>query len=197
METLATGYGLVEGPRAAPDGSVYFADALGGGVHRWCPEGRVETVVPKRRGIGGLLLHADGGLVVSGRDVVHVRAGESRRLLAVDGVSGFNDMTADAAGRVLAGALRFRPFAGESPVPGEVWRAGAGGASQALFGDVDWPNGLGFSPDGRTLYASDYHRGHVLALAVAPDGGVSGRRVFCVSPSRQADGLAVDEAGFV
>ena len=34
METLASGYGLVEGPRAAPDGSVYFSDAVGGSVHR-------------------------------------------------------------------------------------------------------------------------------------------------------------------
>ena len=54
METLASGYGLVEGPRAAPDGSVYFSDAVGGSVHRWSPDGRVITVVPKRRGVGGL-----------------------------------------------------------------------------------------------------------------------------------------------
>src|SRR6185295_15274926 len=53
VETLAYGYGLVEGPRPAPDGSVYFSDVLGGGVHRWTPDGRVELVVPKRRGIGG------------------------------------------------------------------------------------------------------------------------------------------------
>ena len=75
MEALAWGYGLVEGPTFAPDGSVYFSDVLGGGVHRLSPGGDVETVIPKRRGVGGMCLHADGGLVVSGRDVVHAGNG--------------------------------------------------------------------------------------------------------------------------
>ena len=79
MEALAWGYGLVEAPRA-DDGSVYFSDVLGGGVHRWSPGGGVETVIPKRRGIGGMCLHADGGIVVSGRTLVHVRDGETREL---------------------------------------------------------------------------------------------------------------------
>jgi sugar lactone lactonase YvrE len=192
VETLAYGYGLVEGPRPAPDGSVYFSDVLGGGVHRWTPDGRVELAVPKRRGIGGIALHAAGGLVVSGRSVVHVRDGVSRTLLdAPPGVTGFNDLTVDAAGRVVVGALRFLPFAGESPVPGDFWLVEEAGSARMLFDGVAWPNGVGFSPDGRVLYASDYHAGHVLAYA---DGA---HRVFWKSPSGEVDGLAVDAAGGV
>src|SRR5262245_53505358 len=101
METLAFGYGLAEAPRVDEQGRLYFSDVLGGGVYRWSPDGTVATVVPKRRGVGGLVLHADGGLVVTGRDVVHVRDGESRPLLAVDGVVGFNDLTTDRHGRVF------------------------------------------------------------------------------------------------
>jgi sugar lactone lactonase YvrE len=188
MDTLASGYGLLEAPCVDPEGGVYFSDVLGGGVHRWSPDGAVEVVIPKRRGIGGMCLHADGGLVVSGRDVVHVRDGESRTLLALDGVTGFNDMAPGPDGSVYVGALRFMPFAGEEPVPGEIWKLGS--PPEELFGGIDWPNGIALSPDGRTLYAADFASGDVIAY----DGGT---RVFAHSPSGDADGLAVDEEGGV
>ena len=193
MEALAWGYGLVEAPCVGADGSVYFSDVLGGGVHRWSPGGTVETVLPKRRGIGGMLLHADGGLVVSGRDVAHVKDGQTRTLLALEGVTGFNDMAADSKGRIYVGTLRFRPFAGEHPVPGEVWRIDSEDEAVELLAGIDWANGIGFSPDGATLYACDFARGEVVAFEPA----TGGRRVFARSPSGDADGLAVDVDGGV
>lgn len=78
MTPVVWGYTFLEAPRADDHGGLYFSDIIAGGVYRWSPEGSVETVIPKRRGVGGLALHADGGLVVSGRDVCHVRNGQSR-----------------------------------------------------------------------------------------------------------------------
>jgi sugar lactone lactonase YvrE len=193
VEALAWGFGLVEAPCVDADGSVYFSDALGGGVHRWSPDGGVETVIPKRRGVGGMCLHAEGGLVVSGRDVSHVRDGESRELFARDGVTGFNDLGTDSDGRIYVGALRFRPFAGEDPVPGEIWRVDAPGSATELLGEISWPNGIGFSPDSRTLYASDFATGDVVACEL--EGGR--QRVLARTPSGDADGLAVDVEGGV
>src|SRR5439155_4179919 len=77
MELLASGFGLIEAPRVDAAGHVYFSDVTGGSVYRLAPDGSRSTVVPKRRGVGGLALHAEGGVVVSGRDVVHVRDGVS------------------------------------------------------------------------------------------------------------------------
>lgn len=187
FETLAEGgYGLLEAPCWDGDGGVYFSDVLQGGVRRWSDAG-VEDVLPKRRGIGGMCLHADGGLVVGGRDVLHVRGDEQRTLLGdLDGVTGFNDLGTDADGRVYVGALRFSPFAGESPIPGQVWRVDASGAEPVLEG-IDWANGIAFSPDGATMYACDYAHGAVL----------TGDGVFARSPAGSADGLAVDETGGV
>src|SRR5205807_631645 len=56
VETLASGYGLVEGPTVDGDGNLYFSDVLGGGVYRRHPDGEIATVVPKRRGVGGVVL---------------------------------------------------------------------------------------------------------------------------------------------
>jgi gluconolactonase len=144
-----------------------------------------------------MALHADGGVVVSGRDVQHVRDGEVRTLLTVESAKGFNDLGTDADGRVYAGSIRFMPFAGESPVPGEVWRVEGEGGATELFGDISWPNGIGFSPDGRTIYISDYAAGQVIAHDLNAAGDAENRRLFVESPSGAADGLAVSSDGGV
>jgi len=49
FETLATGYGLLEGPRTDEQNRLYFSDVRGGGVFRRSPDGRIETLIPERR----------------------------------------------------------------------------------------------------------------------------------------------------
>ena len=189
-EVLATGYKLVEGPRADGKGGVYFTDALGGGVHRWSPDG-IDVVVPKRRGVGGLALHVDGGVVVSGRDVTHVAPDGTNRLLfaAPEGVTGFNDIAATAKGTILAGGLRFLPFAGEEPVPGAFWHVTSADSSENVLEDVEWPNGVGDNGEG-VWCICDYSRGRVTVI----DGD---DRHVMTTPSGEADGLAFDEEGGV
>jgi gluconolactonase len=109
-DVCAHGYGLAEAPTIDVDGTLLFSDVLVGGIYRLTPNGQVTTVVPKRRGVGGLAVHADGGIVCSGRDVIHVRDDKTRTVLHVDHVAGWNDLTTDKAGRVYAGALRFAVF---------------------------------------------------------------------------------------
>jgi xylono-1,5-lactonase len=64
-ELLASGYGLIEGPTIASDGTLVFSDALDGGVYRLGHDGSVETIVAKRRGVGGIAEHAEGGFVIA------------------------------------------------------------------------------------------------------------------------------------
>jgi xylono-1,5-lactonase len=196
MEELASGHGLLEGPTVDSSGGVYFSDVIQGGVYCWSPTG-VEQVVPKRRGVGGIVLHEDGGVIVTGRDVLHVQDAKSRVLLSLDGVTGFNDLATGPDGSVYVGALRFHPFAGESPVPGEIWRIPLAGDPTAVAGGVLWANGIGFSPDGKVAYGSDYARSCVLAWDVAGDGTLSSPRLFAEMPAGSADGLAVDAEGAV
>jgi gluconolactonase len=196
VEELASGFSLLEGPAVDGAGGVYFSDVIQGGVYRWSPDG-VEQVVPKRRGVGGIVVHADGGVVITGRDVSHVRDGESHTVLALEGVTGFNDLATAADGSVYVGALRFHPFAGDAPVPGELWRIAAGAEPAPAAGGVLWANGIGFSPDGRVAYGSDYARSCVLAWDVEPDGSLTSPRTFAELPAASADGLAVDEEGGV
>jgi sugar lactone lactonase YvrE len=197
VETLAFGYGLVEGPTVDGDRNLYFSDVLGGGVYRRDPDGEITTIVPKRRGVGGIVLHADGGIVVSGRDIVHVREGENRRLFAVDGVLGWNDICADSAGRVYAGSLRFPVFDPDvEPVPGELWRIDAVDRAVVLYEGVVHANGVALSPGERTIYHSDTRNNVILVHELADDGTARGRRAFHFPPGAP-DGMAVDAQGFL
>ena len=178
----------------ADDGSVFFTDVLGGGVYRW-DGSSVDVVVPKRRGVGGLALHADGGVVCGGRDLIHVAPdGTSRVVFELpDGVTGFNDLCALPTGAVLVGALRWRPFGGDTTperVPGEFWHVDVDHSCIDIDGIV-WPNGCGVDAERRRTYACDYASGTVW---MRDDDGV---RVFAEVPGGEADGLAVDGEGGV
>ena len=198
FETLVTGYELVEGPRVDDANRLFFSDARGGGVYCRDPDGRIETVVPKRRGVGGIAIHAEGGIVISGRDISHVRDGESRVVFRADDIPGFNDLFTDAAGRVLVGSQRANPFAKDAQaIPGELYRIAAGGAVEQLYGGVGLTNGIGFSPDGGRLYHSDSARGHVIGHAVDAKGRCTQRSIFAKAEGGAPDGLAVDEQGGV
>jgi len=150
---------------------------------------------PKRRGVGGIAIHAGGGFVCSGRDLLHVRANaEPRTVLHVDGVAGWNDLCTDAAGRVYAGALRFAVFDPDAEVvPGELWRVGSGDEPAVLFGDVVHANGVACTPDGGTVYLSDTRAQHVIVFDVARGA----RRDIDLSALGHPDGMALDEEGAV
>jgi sugar lactone lactonase YvrE len=151
-------------------------------------------VVPKRRGVGGIAAHADGGIVCSGRDLVHVKDGVTRTLIAIDGLPGWNDLCTDARGRVYAGAVRFRVFdPGVVAVPGECWRIDGAGHATELYADVKHANGIAVSPDERWLAHADTRGQRVIVHALREDGSVAERRHIPVSG--HADGLAFDETG--
>ncbi len=114
-EPVANGYGLVEGPVWDDDYGLMFSDVIFGGVYSVNDNKEVEPVFEHRRGIGGMALHAEGGLVVSGKNVSLKRFGETESILLLDrdpdnGNVGYNDLTTDEAGRIYVGSL------GSSPV---------------------------------------------------------------------------------
>ena len=196
FETLASGFGLVEGPTADDRGGLFFSDVLKGGVYRLDASGVLETVVPKRRGVGGIALHADGGLVIGGRNIQRAVDGTSSVLFSIEGLPGWNDLCTDAAGRVYAGSVRFAVFDPNAVVtPGECWRIDGPGVAEKIYDGVVHANGIGISPDGRTLYHSDTRANQIIVHDLSPEGQVSNRRSFEVSGKGHPDGLALDVDG--
>jgi len=201
LESLCWGYGLIEGPRVDAVGDLYFSDVPNGGVYRRSTDGEVSVAIPKRRGIGGMVFHADGGLVVGGRNIQHVRNGEVRVVLdSLPDRKGFNDLHTDEQGRIYVGTFGTGPFEvldGAEPVDGECLRIDAEGSHTVLYGGITITNGIGFSPARDVLYHADTGRQQVVAHTVAADGSMTDRRAFHEGSSFFPDGLAVADDGSV
>jgi xylono-1,5-lactonase len=204
MRALASGYGLIEGPLWDAQRGLLFSDVLFGGVYALGPDGTVSTVFEHRRGIGGMASHVAGGLVVSGRNISYkpFDGGATVTLLDADpdhGNVGYNDITTDTKGRIYAGSLGASPvFAdGRAPQAGNLFLIDLDGSARMVGRDVLLTNGLGFSPDGRTLYHSDSRRNTVFCYAVAGDGSLGEKRPFAEVPKGVPDGLVVSEDGAV
>ena len=198
LETLASGYGLLEGPRVDVADNLYFSDVPNGGVYCRSPKGEVTTVVPRRRGVGGIALHADGGVVVSGKNICQVKDGQTRILFQRDDIPGFNDIFTDSAGRVYVGSLRSDPFKEGARTPGELWRIAGEGQVVEMYGNVGLTNGIGFSPDGKIIYHADSAGPHLIVHDVMADGTMKNRRTIAqMTDGTIPDGLCVDEAGCI
>ena len=202
MEKLAHGYGLIEGPVWSPDRGLLFSDVHGGGVYCLDAKGAVTTVFPHRRGIGGMALHDEGGLVVGGRNIAFKSFAGGDSVVLLDrspeqGNVGYNDLTTDAAGRIYVGSLGSPVFEPGEQIAGNLHLIDLDGSSRIVAPDVLLTNGLGFSPDGRTLYHSDSRRQTVFCYAVSENGDLGEKAPFARTDAGAPDGLAVAEDGSV
>ncbi|HZZ07935.1 MAG TPA: SMP-30/gluconolactonase/LRE family protein [Candidatus Binataceae bacterium] len=202
LETLAHGYGLIEGPRVDERNRLYFSDVPNGGVYRRSPDGSVETLIPRRRGVGGIALNAAGGIVCSGRSLIgwSETTRQSRDLFAEwegRALRGLNDLTVDAQGSVFVGSLEFDALSTDKPIPGNLFRVDPPGTATKLWEGIEVTNGMGFSPDARLLYHCDSTTKAVWAYDVTADRRVKDRRVFAMLPEGWPDGMAVDVEGGV
>jgi sugar lactone lactonase YvrE len=110
----------------------------------------------------------------------------------------FNDGRCDRQGRFLAGTMVMDMALASSA--GQVVRVDPAGQMTSLLNGLITPNGMAFSPDGKTLYLSDSHPSVQRVWAFDYDtatGTPSNQRVFVdmsLYPGRP-DGAAVDADG--
>ncbi|CAM4035024.1 Gluconolactonase [Bordetella tumbae] len=109
----------------------------------------------------------------------------------------FNDGRCDRQGRFWAGTMVQNMALGHDA--GRLYRYAGGELSIPLPMTFIVPNGMAFSPDGRTMYVSDSHpdRQTVWAFDYDIDNGVPhhGRVFIDRLPAGRPDGAAVDQDG--
>ena len=226
VEKVAGGFQFTEGPLWRPsEGRLWFSDVVGNVLRAVTPAGQVEVLIEHAAGhstapagsyIGpNGLLAEDGGTVLMAqhfnRQIVRI-APDRQTTVVVDRFDGKRLNSPNDLAFGPDGALYFTdpPFglveqdkdpAKELDFNG-VYRF-ANGQVTALVRDLGRPNGIGFSPDLRTMYVSNTEatRKVVMAYDVAADGSVANGRVFADGTADTApgmpDGLKVDRQGHV
>lgn len=105
-----------------------------------------------------------------------------------------NEIRCDPSGRVWVGSMR--DFA--AATTGSLYRVGEGCRLDQILADVTVPNGLGWSPDGRTMYFADTADGAIRAYAFEAARGDLGEMRIVSEPGAlpgRPDGCAVDADG--
>jgi sugar lactone lactonase YvrE len=200
VRRIADGFSLAEAPVVDTDGHLLVADVLVGGVRRFDVDGHeLESLLAKRRGIGGMGVRADGTVIVSGRDLSLVDAGGALSTLVPlpDGGTGFNDLMIAPDGTVIAGVLTCHPLGGGDLTPGLLAVITPDGDARFTPLDFCWPNGIGLSPDEGTLYVSDFHTGIVHSGRWNGPSLAPTLEPWVQSPTGDADGLTITPDGSV
>jgi len=186
--------------------ALYWVDIEGRKLHRFSfADQEVQSWETSERP-ACIALHAAGGLI-AGMDtgVFHLQpesgsALAATRMAEVDhpqpGMR-FNDGRCDRHGRFWAGTM-VRDMSLAQPAGG-LYRMDSHGLSAPQVSGLVTQNGLGFSPDGKTMYLSDSHPSvqQIWQLPLHDDGSLGERSLFVDMrdlPGRP-DGGAVDAEG--
>jgi gluconolactonase len=228
IEKLAEGFRWAEGPTWY-EGGVVFSDVLANTAYRWKagmtqaevflkPSGMLTPKPGFREpGSNGLSRDAQGRLLLAQHGERQIARWEKGKFTTIaDRFEGKrfnspNDLAVRRNGeiyftdppygleKIVDSPLREIPFAG-------VYRLATDGKVTLLAQHLTFPNGIGFSPDEKTLYVavSDSKATRVAAFEVKADGTLGAERTFFDAQSRLVaggkglcDGLKVDREGNV
>ena len=138
----------------------------------------------------------DGWLLGAGRGFAYLASDGSHRMIAEASPAGtrMNDGACDPQGRFWAGTLADDHHAGG----GALYRLERDGRTELMLDGLTISNGLGWSPDGSTMYLVDSGPRVIHTFEFdAESGTISDGRVLVTIPEEVGapDGMTVDAAG--
>ena len=223
-ERLATGFVFTEGPLWNAEGYWLFVDIRRALIYRLAQGGQPEVYRDNSGGSNGLTYDLQGRLIMCEGDNRRIsrREADGAVTTLADRWEGKrlnrpNDLVGKSDGSIYFTNPGGRIPQGEREIDfNGVLRIGTDGTVTAVTGELEFPNGLAFSPDESILYVAitrrddgciqEKERGEacdhqlIRAFDVAADGSLSNNRVFANMFSQHdgvPDGMKVDSQGNV
>lgn len=215
LEQLASGFTFTEGPIWVQEGSyLLFSDVPKQERFRWDERAGVRRVATATGMANGMTLDREGRLIVCEGEtgcVVRMDAsgsGDGRKVLASAHrgcrLNSPNDVVIASSGAIyftdswwlsMLGSRIERQLEFQG-----VYRVFEGTEPELLLDDMDFPNGLCFSPGETMLYVNDSTPGRIRAFDMRVDGSLGAERVFAngiTDATGHVDGMKCDEHGNV
>ena len=183
--------------------AMYWVDLEGSTVHRYDPATGerqdwsldVAVTALARRGPGRWIIATKSGLAfwdqeTNASEIIVDPTADSEAIR-------FNDIAVDRQGRLVAGTANVQDFEASD---GVIYRLDPDLSLHQIDDGYAISNGMGFSPDGKTLYVTDMFHNRIVALDYdVESGAASNKRTFVEVPAETGlpDGLIVDAEGFV
>lgn len=187
------GLGFADGLSYDAAGNVFFADLRGdnAGVYKLAPDGTKSKLYTIGR--SGTRLGPDGKLYACGGKTLVAIDPDDRKVTTIADDLGTNDLAVAPSGHVFITDHTKKQVTVVDPRTGK---------SEAADKGITAPNGIGLSPDGKTLYVSDYGGVKVWAFQVNPNGTLARKKALMTMNAPKdkptvagGDGLTVDADG--
>jgi gluconolactonase len=204
VEKLAGDFSFTEGPTSDAFGNVFFTDQPNDRILKWSVDGKLSTFLQPAGRSNGMSFDRAGNLIScadeknelwsiakDGKATVIWKEYEGKKL------NGPNDVWVHPGGSLyFTDPFYKRPWWTHDAPPQDgqhVYRLSADRKTVTrVTSDLEQPNGIAGSPDGKTLYVADIKAGKTYAYDIAGDGSLTGKRLFCPMGS---DGMTLDEQG--
>jgi gluconolactonase len=196
-ERLATGFVFTEGPLWHPDGFYYFVDVRKSMFYRLTPGGKPEVLRENTGEGNGTTFDLQGRLIMcEGGNRRITRTGADGKIeVLCDRFEGKrlnrpNDVVCRSDGSIYFTDPGLRVPLDQRELPyAAIYRIDRSGAV-SMLADFEYPNGLAFSPDERTLYVANTRWAqYIHALEIGADGAMVRRRIFADMSSDETDGV--------
>jgi sugar lactone lactonase YvrE len=183
----------------AREGGLVWVDILAGVVHVTSASGESRASFGIGHAVGSAMPAGDGGWLLAdalgfGRLASDGRTTRLLDMLADRPELRFNDAKCDPMGRAWAGTIS----AGLAAGTGTLYRLDPGPVATPTLHGLTVSNGLGWSPDGRTMWLADSGDRFIRAFEYEAGSGRLGAGRAAVElqeTAGKADGLCVDDAG--
>jgi gluconolactonase len=206
VKKLAGDFIFTEGPASDSKGNVYFTDQPNDRILKWSVDGKLSTFLKPAGRSNGLCVDSKGNLWAC--------ADEKNEMWIIDPAGKHTVVFKDYGGKLLNGPndIWIRPDGGiyfsdpfykrdywhrgpmEQDVQAVYFLPKGGKKLTRVAPDLQQPNGLIGTPDGKTLYVADIQANETYVYTIARDGSLSGKRLFCELGS---DGMTIDNEGNV
>jgi sugar lactone lactonase YvrE len=193
VEPLAKGFCFGEGPRWF-EGLLWFSDMLGEAVHTADMRGSLTTLPLPGHSPSGLGFRPDGSLLIASTEDRQVLRYDGETVTTIADLSdmapaNLGDMVIDDAGRAYIGSQAF--------TGGIIVRLDPDDSATVAAEDLEFPNGMVITPDGKTLIVAESTGRRLTAFTIGDNGALSDRRVFADGLDGPPDGIALDAEGGV
>jgi gluconolactonase len=204
VERLAGGFAFLEGPTCDGEGNLFFTDQPNDRILKWSVAGKLSTFLHPAGRANGMYFDPRGHLIACAdeKTALWSIAPDGKVTVILDAykgkpLNGPNDVWVRPDG-----ALYFTdPFYKRTwwthdtmPQDGEhvYFLSSDRRRLVRVADDLEKPNGIIGTPDGRTLYVADIGAGKTFRFDIAPDGHLSSKTLVAEQGS---DGLTLDNEG--
>lgn len=205
LEMLADGFSFTEGPAVDKQGNIYFTDQPNNLILKWSAKGGLSTFSAAPGRANGLYVDKENNLLSCSdmdNQIWKFNPDGGYEVIVSDYqgkmLNGPNDLWVHPDGRIyFTDPLYKRDYWLRNP---EMQQDGEHVYSfcpqskelKRVADDLEKPNGIIGSPDGKRLYVADIKANKTYVYAIQEDGSLTNKQLFT---SLGSDGMTIDEAG--